>query len=235
MLSLKRADALSVGGRTDARARPRSKACPMSRSGQFLHANLALALVGPLCVGALASPARAASTPAARPPLSPEVEVDIRVTGREEFDETLLLDGARPVDVVGDGARAVGRLAVGYRVALARGSIGEVVGLRAATPAPNHERTSLDAARVVGRSKRIAHRFTVVRAGADAIEATPDHLFYVAERGWVPAASLAPGDHLQGMAGEQVPVLDVHSEETAPRPIFNSHTPVIGDYAFSNT
>jgi hypothetical protein len=45
-----------------------------------------------------------------------------------------------------------------------------------------------------------------VHVGGRVIRATPEHPFFVISRGWIPAASLEPGDLLQSHDGQCIPV-----------------------------
>ena len=82
----------------------------------------------------------------------------------------------------------------------------------------------------VNETDEIVH----VRYGDTEIDATPNHPFYVAEKGWVSAVNLRAGDRLQLVNGEYVTVEQVqHEILESPVKIYNfevqdNHTYYVG-------
>ena len=82
----------------------------------------------------------------------------------------------------------------------------------------------------VNETDEIVH----VRYGDTEIDATPNHPFYVAEKGWVSAVNLRAGDRLQLVNGEYVTVEQVqHEILESPVKVYNfevqdNHTYYVG-------
>ena len=82
----------------------------------------------------------------------------------------------------------------------------------------------------VNETDEIVH----VRYGDTEIDATPNHPFYVAEKGWVSAVNLRAGDRLQLLNGEYVVVEQVqHEILESPIKVYNfevqdNHTYYVG-------
>ena len=83
----------------------------------------------------------------------------------------------------------------------------------------------------VNETDEIVH----VRYGDTEIDATPNHPFYVAEKGWVSAVNLRAGDRLQLVNGEYVTVEQVQHEMLgSPVKVYNfrvadNHTYYVGN------
>jgi len=83
------------------------------------------------------------------------------------------------------------------------------------------DRRVLRESRVVGVSRTHATRLIRLRAGGDTLVVTPEHPFFVASRGWVPAERLKVDDLLDGARSAKVPVTSIQSFETPRTDVFN--------------
>jgi len=74
---------------------------------------------------------------------------------------------------------------------------------------------------VIGVSHTHATRLVRVLAGGDTLVVTPEHPFFVASRGWIPAERLKVDDLLDGLRSDKVPVTSVQSYSTPRTDVFN--------------
>lgn len=61
--------------------------------------------------------------------------------------------------------------------------------------------SSADRDRVIGTVRLTARHLVELRWAGETLNTTPDHAFFIVDRGWVPAAELRPGDQAVGSAG----------------------------------
>lgn len=96
-----------------------------------------------------------------------------------------------------------------------RASIQDVAA--AAEPAPS---SSAGRDRVIGTVRLTTRHLVELRWAGETLSTTPDHAFFIVDRGWVPAAELRPGDQAVGSAGPvRLEGLDVR--EVPPFAVFN--------------
>lgn len=81
--------------------------------------------------------------------------------------------------------------------------------------------------------KRIAASLLLITISGDSIAVTPEHPFYIENRGWVDAGALKPGDRLFKTGGTSTAVLSVKSE-TKETEVFNFEVEGAHDYFVSS-
>lgn len=90
------------------------------------------------------------------------------------------------------------------------------------SPSTPESPPTLHAFRVLGVSRTHADKLLEVQTSNDRLLTTPEHPFFVAGRGWVPAARLEPGDRLDGSASEhETRVLSIREQVRPRTPVFN--------------
>lgn len=83
------------------------------------------------------------------------------------------------------------------------------------------ERRPLRESTVIGVSRTHAARLVRVLVGGETLVVTPEHPFFVASRGWIPAEHLNVGDLLDGSQSAEIPVTSVQSFSTPRVTVFN--------------
>ena len=76
--------------------------------------------------------------------------------------------------------------------------------------------------RITGVLTGVATELVHITIRNETLTCTPEHPFWVADRGWVVAGELGATDHLMNAAGKRVPILRISHESLArPIPVYN--------------
>jgi hypothetical protein len=158
------------------------------------------------------APCAAGGTASKRPSVARQettLELDLSQGGKPH--EVTLIVPATELTFFSDGRLTTAHhLALGDRVLIT----GDKVGLvrKAATawytppPVPTRDANGNVVSRVIATSKRLTDQMLYLYTASDIIKTTPEHPFFVQDRGWVEAAHLQYGNRVQTQVGSFVTI-----------------------------
>jgi hypothetical protein len=137
------------------------------------------------------------------------LELDLSQGGKTH--EVTLIVPAIELAFLSDGRiTTANHLVLGDQVLISGNKVGLVRKAETAwytpPPAPTRDANGNVLSRVIGTSKRLADQMLYLYTASDVIKTTPEHPFFVPDRGWVEAVHLQRGDRIQTQVGSFVTI-----------------------------